>query len=78
METTKLGFASRAATRLARNAVSGPATPTSNSTVVPRPKTTPKITMKRAGNARFQTSAARLRRLIITLARTIARQGSHR
>jgi hypothetical protein len=42
---------------------------------MPPPKTTPKMTMKRAGKARFQKSAARLRRLILRLARTMARRG---
>src|SRR5215213_4496323 len=74
VETTKVGLFCKSATTASRNADSGPATPTSNSTVGPRPKTTPKITMKRAGKARFQKSAARLRRLIFKLARTMAKR----
>src|SRR5215213_912598 len=74
VETTKVGLFCKSATTASRNADSGPATPTSNSTVGPRPKTTPKITMKRAGKARFQKSAARLRRLIFRLARTMAKR----
>src|SRR3954453_10773323 len=74
VDTTKVGLFCKSATTASRNADSGPATPTSNSTVGPRPKTTPKITMKRAGKARFQKSAARLRRLIFRLARTMAKR----